>query len=115
MARLLSFVLLIFIAYGATAGAAHSHSKNLTAGRAGASANVCGSNNPGSTSGETGADGECLMCRLHQHLFAGLVHSIPDFIAPISRPVRSTVFAISCLSQTQAPRRGRAPPSTSTI
>jgi hypothetical protein len=108
---MLAFVLLVLISYGATAGAAHRHGNILKAGRADAAATMSGSGNSGSTAKDTGTSGECLMCRLHQHLFAGLLHHLPGFIPPSVELTRETIEPASHFSQTSTPRRGRAPPT----
>jgi hypothetical protein len=107
---MLAFVLLVFISYGATAGAAHRHGNILKSGRADAAATMSGSGNNGSTAKDTGTSGECLMCRLHQHIFAGLLHHLPGFTPPSVQLIRATVASVSYFFQTNAPRRGRAPP-----
>jgi hypothetical protein len=115
LARMLAFVLLVFISYGATAGAAHRHGNILKSVRAPAAATMSGAGNSGSTAKDTGTSGECLMCRLHQHLFAGLLHNLPGFIPPTVQPINATVAFIPYFSQTNAPRRGRAPPTAFTL
>jgi hypothetical protein len=115
LARRLAFVLLVFITYGATAGAAHRHGNIPAQGRANLAATMSDSSNPGSTTKDRGTNGECLICRLHQHLFSGLLHHQPAFITPSVQLVRATVAAISYFSQTDAPRRGRAPPTFSIL
>jgi hypothetical protein len=111
LARMLAFVLLVFISYGATAGAAHRHGNILKAGRADAAATMSGSSNSGSTVKDNGTNGECLMCRLHQHLFAGLLHHLPGFTPPSVELIRATIEPVSYFSQANTPRRGRAPPT----
>ena len=111
LARVLAFVLLVLISYGATAGAAHRHGNILINARADAAVTMSGSGNSGSTAKDNGTSGECLMCRLHQHLIAGLLHNPPGFIPPTVQLVRAPVASISYFSQTNAPRRGRAPPT----
>jgi hypothetical protein len=112
LARMLAFVLLVFITHAATAGAAHRHGNAFKPDRATAAATIISSGNPGSTNGDTGTNGECLMCRMHQHLFAGLIHNLPDFIPPAVEPLRETVTSVSYFFTTNAPRRGRAPPAS---
>jgi hypothetical protein len=110
---MLAFVLLIFITYGATAGAAHRHGNIQPASRADAAETMSGSGDSGSTAKDNGTSGECLICRLHQHLFAGLLHQLPGFIPPSVQLIRATVTPVSYFSQTDTPRRGRAPPTIS--
>lgn len=114
-ARLLAFVLLLFIGYGATAEAAHKHGNILPAGRAGDATTLGnpGDSNPLSESSRK--SGECLICQLHQHLFATLFNVQPLIAPPPAQLARSAAAAISYLSQTDAPRRGRAPPLTPLI
>jgi hypothetical protein len=107
---MLAFVLLMLITYGATAGAAHKHGNILPGSRAAVATTMSDASDPGSRAKDTGANAECLMCRLHQHLFAGLLHIVPGFILPSVQLIRLAVAPVSYFSQADAPRRGRAPP-----
>jgi hypothetical protein len=109
-ARVLSFLLLGFIVYGTTVEAAHTHGNlpgaNNTARVVSLSDPATGSDSNSNLQG----CGDCLICQLHQNFSATLV-PLPPSLAPL--PVRSSFFnlaAVSVFSETNAPRRGRAPP-----
>jgi hypothetical protein len=111
--RALSLLLLGFIAYGTTVEAAHTH------GSLAANNPIAGSYFSDPATGTTEANsnllgcGDCLICQLHQHFSATLI-SVPPSVIPSSlksRLLDST--AVSVLSKTTTPQRGRAPPFTS--
>ncbi|HEX8707512.1 MAG TPA: DUF2946 family protein [Pyrinomonadaceae bacterium] len=109
-ARLLALALLVFIAYGATAEAAHKHC-NLPSGRAaGAAASIGKSGDEDSSQTLARSAAECLICQLHQHLFVNLFSALPQLAAPPVLALKAPADAISQLGRTDAPRRGRAPP-----
>ena len=109
-ARVLSLLLLTFVVYGTTVEAAHTHG-NL----AGATA-VVGASSFSDPATETTVHttlvgcGDCLICQLHQHFSATLI-TVPPSLSPSalkSRFFNATTISVS--SETDAPRRGRAPP-----
>ncbi|MGB7922784.1 MAG: DUF2946 family protein [Pyrinomonadaceae bacterium] len=115
LARFLAFVLLVFISYGATAEAAHRHGNALPEQRAGSAATVSSPDTTNSSSQNSRSGGECLICQLHQNLFVSLLNALPQLVRPPSQPVRSPAAAVSYLSHTDTPQRGRAPPPASLI
>jgi len=110
--RALSFLLLGFIVYGTTVEAAHTHG-NLRAPNSA----VAGStfSDPAS---ETKAPNsllncnDCLICQLHQYFSASLISVPPSIVSSSLRCRFSNFTAVSVSSETNAPRRGRAPPFT---
>lgn len=113
LARLLAFVLLAFVAYAATAEAVHKHG-NISLARAGLSSTaVSNSNDAGSALNDSRTFGDCLICQLHQNLSTSLFSSLPQVIAPQAQTVRTAAVESSYLSQSDTPRRGRAPPFAS--
>jgi hypothetical protein len=108
-ARVLSFLLLGFIVYGTTVESAHTHGSlacatNVSSASFSDPATETNANNtlPGC--------GDCLICQLHQNFSATLI-SVPPSIGPLV--VSSHFFNLttaSVVSETNAPRRGRAPP-----
>jgi ABC-type phosphate transport system permease subunit len=110
--RALSLVLLGFIVCGTTIEAAHTHG-NLIA----ANSTITGStfSDPASESKTNNtllSCSDCLICQLHQN-FSATVISVPPSV--VSAAIKSRIFdltAVSSSSETNAPRRGRAPPFT---
>ena len=109
--RLSALVLLLFIAHGAIAGAAHTHGsirQQFVAENAEFRCTDVGVSQ--SSSGPVTTRGDCLICGLHRNLDTGLLGkalitdaSITGFAFP--RSFRQLIY-----SQTSAPNRGRAPP-----
>jgi hypothetical protein len=106
--RGLGYLLLLLIAYGATAEAAHSHGR--------APLDRPGANSISDASGSQSSDKgyshqrECSMCQFQQQLFAGLVHA-PLF----SRTPSAEIAFVSTLivfypPTSTTPTSGRAPP-----
>ncbi|HEX8649251.1 MAG TPA: DUF2946 family protein [Pyrinomonadaceae bacterium] len=114
-ARLLAFVLLAFLSYGATAEVAHKHCNIVPERRSDLTANVSSSDNTNPSSSNTRSGGECLICQLHQHLFVSLLSALPQIAAPPVQSVRPPAAAVSYLSHADTPQRGRAPPTTSLL
>jgi hypothetical protein len=111
-ARVLSLLLLGFIVYGTTVEAAHTH-----AGFAGP-ANDVSVNTVSDPATETTATntlpgcGDCLICQLHQHFSATLLSAPPSFSSSSLNSRFVSLAAVTVHSETAAPQRGRAPPST---
>jgi hypothetical protein len=108
--RVLSFLLLGFIVYGTTVEAAHRHG-NLVRG-SGISGTASVSSHGSRTTRTTNLSGcgDCLICQLHQYFSTTLI-SRPPTVVPAS--LTSRIFnltAVSVVSETSFPRRGRAPP-----
>jgi hypothetical protein len=117
-ARALAFVLLASLSWGATAEVNHHHgtqsagrvsllstvSNQITAERIESPCNE-------SPSKGTSSRDECLICQLHQNLFAkALSHALHS--APATDAVsRNPTSLVSYSSQFNTPQRGRAPPS----
>ena len=114
-ARFLAFVLLVLISYGATAEAAHRHGTGATERSAERAATVNSPDDPNTSSETSRSNGECLICQLHQHLFASLLNALPQIAPPPAQLARIPAAAISYLSHTDTPQRGRAPPSASLL
>jgi hypothetical protein len=110
--RALSILLLGFIVYGTTVEAAHTHG-SLTAAKSTITASTF--SDPASktkaNSNLTGC-GDCLICQLHQYFSASLISVPPSIVSSSLRSRFSTFTAVSVSSETNAPRRGRAPPFT---
>jgi hypothetical protein len=110
--RVLSFLLLGFIVYGTTVEAAHTHGNLAGVNKAVAAASFSDPATETKLNGNLAGCGDCLICQLHRH-FSATVISVPPIIIPSS--LRSHFFnltAVSVHSETNAPRRGRAPPFT---
>ena len=106
--RGLGLLLLIFIVYGTTVEAAHTHG-----GVVPATHNAVAFEQTGSTSTNTTTRpgcSDCLICQLHQNFSATLIS-----VEPIAEPlVRQTYTPqsdpVSIRSTTHNPQKGRAPP-----
>ena len=108
--RVLSVLLLSFIVYGTTVEAAHKHGNPVRGRDLAASAAVSDFGSGTIRSTNFSGCGDCLICQLHLQFSTTLI-SKPPTVVPSS--VRSRIFnltAVSVASQTNAPRRGRAPP-----
>jgi len=108
--RALSLLLLGFIVYGTTVEAAHTHGNLIAANNAIASSSFSDPATETKTNSNLLGCGDCLICQLHQSFSATLI-SVPPSVVPSS--LRSRIFdltAVSVASETNAPRRGRAPP-----
>jgi hypothetical protein len=114
LARLSAFVLLVLVAYGAIAGAAHNHGTRLqTQLRAGASEPVFSDSGDGnSSSRRLPENDECLVCQLQHHLFSGLLSALPQVAPPVTLSAFAPQTIHFSFSQTLAPKRGRAPPTS---
>ncbi|HEX8772150.1 MAG TPA: DUF2946 family protein [Pyrinomonadaceae bacterium] len=113
--RLLAFLLLALITYGATAETVHSHGGLLLA-RHIVSAEMPAASDTGeadSSSQQARTLNECVICQLHQHLSNTLLSALPWTTPPPAQFTPTRAISISYLSPTCAPRRGRAPPPAS--
>ena len=108
MKRGLGLLLLVFIVYGTTVEAAHSH------GKVGPPSNAAVAfEQTGSTSTKTITQpgcSDCLICQLHQNFSATLIS-----VEPIAEPVVRQTYTpqsdpVSIRSTTHNPQSGRAPP-----
>src|SRR5947209_9949668 len=109
-ARLLAFVLLILVAYMTTAEAVHKHG-NLSVNRTASTETVASRpSDTGTSLDDSSSIADCLICQLHQNLSTTLFNPLPQVIAPQEQVAQTPAATISYLSQSDAPRRGRAPP-----
>jgi len=120
--RLLAVLLLAAFAWGTTAELNHHHGLKVRSGQAllttvpdslaseTASSQV-GSEETSGTSSSSKANGDCLICQLHQNLSASLF-SEPPGVGPTETRVRNaTATVVVHLSEYTANRHGRAPPT----
>lgn len=114
LARAVAFLLLVFVTHSTTAAVAHRHGNLLPEGSAGVTT-IGAANTDHSTTEGSRPTGECLICQLHQNLFSTLLVSIPGIAAPQAEEAHARKTFVSFLSETHAPRRGRAPPQTSLL
>jgi hypothetical protein len=112
-ARLLALLLLVLVTYAATAESVHRHGALLSNTRGNSAPAITSSGDSGSLANDARASGECLICQLRQQLSFSLVSAPSLIISPTPQLARSIVPRLSSLSETAAPRRGRAPPLTS--
>ena len=111
-ARALSCALIFFVTYGAIVEVVHQHVvfslDRPVAGSIGSTSNK-------DVSGHPQSSGECLICQLHQNLFNGLFHALPDTLPPPAVLSFAPTSTLSYFFPTDTPRRGRAPPITSLL
>ena len=109
--RVVGLLLVLFILYGTTVQAAHSHFRSidrtagstLSIGNSGLDKNLS-TNSPGCN--------DCLICQLH-HGFSTTLISIKSDLKPSSlRGKLSAPTLVLMQSETAAPQTGRAPPKT---
>lgn len=106
--RVLGYLLLLLIVYGATAQAAHSHGP-VAPGHQGPSAIIDASESRTSDSGRS-PHRECSMCQFQQQLFGGLVHAPLFAGTPLAvLPIVSPLTVLYPSTSTARPS-GRAPP-----
>lgn len=114
LTRALALLLFVFVAYGATAEIVHKHG-NLGKSYDEANSSIRDANDDGSAAREASQSGACLICQLHQNLFVTLFNVKPKLALPVTQTAFTSTQHVSYLSQTDAPRRGRAPPLTSLL
>jgi hypothetical protein len=106
--RGLSLLLLIFIVYGTTVEAAHSHGKVGPPSNAAATFDRTGSSNRTPTTQRGCSD--CLICQLHQNFSASLI-SVKPLAEPLVRQTYTPQLdPVSIRSITHSTQSGRAPP-----
>ncbi|HEY0006167.1 MAG TPA: DUF2946 family protein [Pyrinomonadaceae bacterium] len=110
LARMLGFVLLALIAYQATAGVTHGHGDRLSKRTGVDAASFQNANANDSSSSDSSNGSQCLICRLHQHLFNSLLSTHLHIAPPPALLARSPEMRPSYLSHADTPQRGRAPP-----
>ncbi|MGA9998216.1 MAG: hypothetical protein WBP93_22575 [Pyrinomonadaceae bacterium] len=113
LTRMLAFALLVLVTFSATAEAVHKHGNLAGVREAVSSASISNAPDSNSRLRNTQTGAECLICQLHQHLFATVLNRPPHIAPPQTQHVQAQATATSYLSQTDAPRRGRAPPLSS--
>ena len=109
--RWLSLLLVVFILYGTTVEAAHSHGRTLPS-TANAAAHFDKEQTQNRSTNKTGCN-DCLICQLHQNFTSTLIALRLKHDPPTQAPQRVTAVAQQdLLSQIIRPHAGRAPPET---
>jgi hypothetical protein len=106
--RVLGYVLLVLIAYGATVEVAHSHGRAALNRPEVTAISDAG----GSQSSDNGhsRDRECSMCQFQQQLFGGLVHAPLFSRSPLAEIAFVSTLTVSYPSTSTPPPSGRGPP-----
>ena len=110
VSRALALLLVVFILYGTTVEAAHRHGRFLPSGN-----NATAVVDPGLAKNLGGGPigcSDCLICQLHQNFSTTLI-TFRQTDAQVH--VRTQFFdpaLVGCHSLTNAPRKGRAPPTS---
>jgi hypothetical protein len=115
LARALSCLLLLLIAYGATFGVVHRHDTSVPlnfTSATGTSAAGGGQTDSRSAKSPLRVD-DCSICQLHRQLSGGLLYAPALLPAQAAQQASAPLILLPYLPATEAPRRGRAPPSTS--
>lgn len=113
VARVLAFVLLVLVAYSTTAEAVHKHGNLLLNQAPQTVTAVSEPTDTGSSLNDSRSLGDCLICQLHQNLSTTLFSPLPQVVAPVTQATLAPRTEAFYLSQSDPPRRGRAPPSPS--
>ncbi|HEY0322433.1 MAG TPA: hypothetical protein VGC66_15865 [Pyrinomonadaceae bacterium] len=114
LARVLAFVLLVFVTYSATLEIVHGHGQPLPV-KSSVTASFHGANTDQSTTESSRSTGECLICQLHQQLFSTLLISVPGIAPPQTEETIAAHSFSSSPSEANTPQRGRAPPQASLL
>jgi hypothetical protein len=106
--RGLGLLLLVFIVYGTTVEAAHTHGRVVPATHNAVAFEQTGSTSTNTTTRPGCSD--CLICQLHQNFSATLIS-----VEPIAEPLVRQIYTpqsdpVSISSTTHNPQSGRAPP-----
>jgi hypothetical protein len=109
-ARVLSVLLLSFIVYGTTVEAAHKHGNPVRGRDVAASAAVSDFGSGTLRSTNFSGCGDCLICQLQLQFSTTLIANPPTVVPASLRSHFFNLIAVSVISRTDAPRRGRAPP-----
>ena len=116
--RALALLLLAAIAWGATAEVTHHHrqSGGSSAEQLATAADLVSSERIDSPTNRTSANrtttrDDCLICQLHQNLFATIFSPVPHMTPATTGILRNRKTPDSYSSQFNTPQRGRAPPS----
>jgi len=111
--RVCAFAMLVFVAFGAIAGAAHNHGNFGPQSSAKNTGLKCSDLGDGGTSSrQIPNGGECLVCQLHRNLYSGLLSASPQIAAPVTQFAFVAKTQPGVISQTNTPQRGRAPPTS---
>ena len=109
----MAFVLLALVTFGAIAGATHNHGHFIPQSRADFSEpTLVDTGATDSSSKKLPSNGDCLVCQLHQNLYAGLIGALPQVLAPSAQLGFASFNQHQILSPNYAPQRGRAPPTS---
>ncbi|HEX7998853.1 MAG TPA: hypothetical protein VF528_10730 [Pyrinomonadaceae bacterium] len=114
LTRVLAFLLFAFVAYGATVEVVHKHG-NLPQSYDETSSSVRNTGVEDAATQESRLNGACLICQLHHNLFVSLFNAQPKLHVPPAIHAQTADQPTSYLSQMDAPRRGRAPPTASLL
>lgn len=114
LTRVAAFLLLVFLAYGATVEVVHKHG-NLVTKLDETTSSFKAANGDGRAAGESRQNGACLICQLHQNLSASLFNAQLRIAPPLAHIAHAATQPTSYLSQMDTPRRGRAPPIASLL
>ena len=107
--RVLGYLLLLMIAYGATVETVHSH-RHVTPGHTDVASFVdAGGSDHHSHTGHS-HEIECSMCAFQQQLFNGLVHAPLFALAPVAQIAAVDTPTVVPLSTSITRPSGRAPP-----
>jgi Protein of unknown function (DUF2946) len=115
LARLLAFVLLVFVTYSTTVEAVHKHGNLLLASSGNTATTVYSQGDANSSANDSRSKGECVICQLRQHLSVSLLNALPQIVAPQQQATRTLAATLPSASRFATPQRGRAPPTASLI
>jgi hypothetical protein len=106
-----ALLLLLLLSWGATAELTHRHSNGRTDfAESRAALSTFDSNTSSSSSRANVSDSECLICQLHQNLFATLFHHVPHLTPATAQYSYSPATITRYRFQSAATQHGRAPP-----
>jgi hypothetical protein len=110
VSRALALLLVVFILYGTSVEAAHRHGRILPSG-----SNAAAVVDPGLAKNLAGGPvgcSDCLICQLHQNFSTTLItYRQTDAQVHVRTQFFDTAL-VGCHSLTNAPRKGRAPPTS---
>jgi hypothetical protein len=112
--RVLSYLLLLLIAYGGTVATVHSHGHFTPTRTASARFVDVGGSDHHSHTGLS-HEIECSMCRFQQNLFSGLVHEPRFAPTPSTQTAVVAALAVQPDSILVSPTSGRGPPFASLL
>jgi len=106
--RSLGYLLLLLIAYGATAETAHSHGP-IAPDRPGVAA-ISDAGQSQSSDKDHSQHRECSMCQFQRQLFDGLIHAPLFSRIPLAEIAFVSTLTVFHSSTSATPASGRAPP-----